>query len=110
MNKIITLGFVFVLTLWISHMSVASQMHPQNQKLVKLGYMPSPKYYPEIPRIPATYAKMLFDQGKAKFLYVAYSPNNLIVGGMYLTEDQVHSVPLSKFGLKKGQPLVIYCQ
>jgi hypothetical protein len=109
-TKIIS-GLVLVAVILVGQPAIASTtMHPYNQKLVKLGYMPAPKYYPEIPRIPATYAKHLYDQGQAKFLYVAYSSKHLIVGATYLTEDQVHTVPLSKFGLKKGEPLVIYCQ
>lgn len=103
-------GLVLVAAMLTGQPAFASTMHPYNHTLVKMGYMPAPKYYPEIMRIPATYAKHLYDQGKAKFLYVSYSPDNLIVGATYLTEDQVHSVPLSKFGLKKGEPLVIYCQ
>jgi len=111
MTTKIVLGLVLVAVILVGQPAIASTtMHPYNQKLVKLGYMPAPKYYPEIPRIPATYAKHLYDQGKAKFLYVAYSPDNLIVGASYLTEDQVHTVPFSKFGLKDGEPLVIYCQ
>jgi hypothetical protein len=106
-SKIIS-GLILVVAMLVGQPAVASTIHPYNQKLVKMGYMPAPKYYPEIPRIPATYAKHLYDQGQAKFLYVSYSPDNLIVGATYLTEDQVHSVPLSKFGLKKGEPLVIY--
>lgn len=111
MTTKIVLGLVLVAVILVGQPAIASTtMHPYNQKLVKLGYMPAPKYYPEIMRIPATYAKHLYEQGKAKFLYVSYSPDNLIVGASYLTEDQVHSVPLSKFGLKEGEPLVIYCQ
>ena len=110
MKSKIICGLVLVAMMLIGQSAVASTMHPYNQKLVKMGYMPAPKYYPEIPRIPATYAKHLYDQGQAKFLYVSYSPDNLIVGATYLTEDQVHTVPLSRFGLKKGEPLVIYCQ
>jgi len=108
MTSKIVFGLVLVSVVLVGQPAFASTMHPYNQKLVKMGYMPAPKYYPEIMRIPATYAKHLYDQGKAKFLYVAYSPDKLIVGATYLTEDQVHTVPLSKFGLKKGEPLVIY--
>lgn len=84
-----------------------SKIHPENIRLVNMGYMSTPKYYPEIQRIPAGYAKKLWQEGKARFVYVSYSKQNLIIGGIYIDTESPSVSELKLFN--NEQPIVIYC-
>lgn len=84
------------------------QLHPINKKLVQLGLMPIPKYYPEVPRITAHQAYSLYSSGKALFVLISYSDKHLIVGGFHLTEDKPPKINPNRLPFKPGQVLVTY--
>lgn len=101
------LFFVFILMLPAANASVG-ELHPINKKLVQMGFMPVPKYYPEIPRIPAEQAFLLYKQGKALFVLISYHDKDLIVGGIHLTEDKPPRINPNKLPAKKNQIIVVY--
>lgn len=84
------------------------KLHPMNQKLVQMGMMPVPKYYPEIPRITAEMAYSLYLSGKALFTLISYSDQHLIVGGIHLTENKPPSMDPNTLPFQPGQILVVY--
>lgn len=86
----------------------AGKLHPLNARLIKAGLMPYPKYYPEIPRIPASYAYQLYKTGKALFALISYHNKDQIVGGLWLTEGKYPTINPNKLPFKKGQCLVLY--
>ncbi len=85
-----------------------ARLHPRNRKLIKLGLMPYPKYYPEIPRITAREALALYKQHKALFILISHQDLHLIVGGIHLTEGEYPRIDPNRLPLKKGQVLVLY--
>lgn len=84
------------------------QLHPINKKLVQMGIMPVPKYYPEVPRITAQQAYSLYLSGKALFVLISSSNHHLIVGGLHLTEDKPPRIDPNRLPFRPGQILVAY--
>lgn len=101
---------ILILTLSAPFVSVASNggLHPFNQRLIELGYMPYPKYFPEVPRIPVYYAKKLWEEGEARFIFVSYQKKDLIVGAVHL-DTEVPPFDISQFKLTgEDQVIVVY--
>lgn len=83
-------------------------LHPMNKRLIDFGYMPYPKYFPQVPRIPVNYAKKLWSEGKARFILVSYQKKELIVGAVHL-DNEVPPFDISKFRLTSDeQTIVVY--
>ncbi len=83
-------------------------LHPMNKRLIDHGYMPYPKYYPQIPRIPVNYAKKLWEEGEARFILVSYQKKELIVGAVHL-DNEVPPFDISRFRLTgPDQTIVVY--
>ena len=83
-------------------------MHPVNKRLMDLGIMGHPKYYPEVPRITATAARHYYQEGKARFVLISHSDRHLILGGIHLTEDLPPRMNPNTIPLLPDQILITY--
>ena len=99
---------VFVV-LGVGSYAFSSNMHPANVRLVQMGFMPPPMYFPEVPRIPAYYAKKLWENGEARFFLVSYSSLHLIVGGIHLgAGTDFYNLDFPRLNVRPGDTLVFY--
>lgn len=105
---ILFISFMFVFSSPNISDAGKSNLHPMNKRLVDLGYMPYPKYFPQVPRIPVNYAKKLWEEGKARFILVSYQKKELIVGAVHL-DNEVPPFDISRFKLTgPDQTIVVY--
>ena len=105
--RILLLGLILFFMLPVS-LSFADKLHPLNKRLIDAGYMPYPKYYPHVPRVPAYAAKHYYDSGKATFVLVSHSNRDLIFGARHLTEDMPGGINPANLLIKKDHILVLY--
>ena len=112
MYKKTTLIALFLISMLFLHEEVfgksKAKLHPMNAKWIKQGLMKYPRYFPEIPRIPAEMAYGLYLQNKALFVYASHKNDYLIVGGIHFTEAQLDKINPDKLPFKPGQILIIY--
>lgn len=105
--KITVLAVLVVLS--VGSYAISANMHPANVRLVQLGFMPPPKYFPEVPRIPAYYAKKLWENGEARFFLVSHSSLHLIVGGIHLgAGTDFYNLDFPSLKVIPGDTLVFY--
>ncbi|TRO83360.1 hypothetical protein [Trichloromonas acetexigens] len=98
---------ILVLLFSGTNVNAKNLMHPLNERNVAIGLMPRPKYYPEVPRVTAVYAKYLYDQGQGFF--IAVSTHDIqIVGGIQMTEREVWDTDFSKIKIPDNKIVFVY--
>jgi hypothetical protein len=98
---------IFISTTVCAISSGTTPLHPLNKRNIEFGLMPYPMYFPDVPRITARYAKSLYDDGKALFVYVGASDTR-IIGGIGMTEGEMWKFDAKNFNLKDDRILVVY--
>ena len=64
--------YVLCLMPLCSFSSEKVKFHPRNIKLIKQGLIPPMKYFPDVPRITASEALMLYRSTKAMFIAIGH--------------------------------------
>ncbi|MDY0131703.1 MAG: hypothetical protein RBR53_03450 [Desulforegulaceae bacterium] len=109
MKRIKIIFLFLVLFVGFSSNVFSKNVHPINLKLIKHGYLKAvPKYYPEVPRIPANTALNLYNSNQALFILVSYHNKDLIPGAFHFTEGQIAKINPNKLPLKNKKCLIVY--
>lgn len=109
LKKVIVFLGIFALLFATAGYAQSSRLHPVNKRLMDLGLMGHPKYYPEVPRITANAALHYYNEGKARLVLISHSDRHLIVGGIHLTEDRPPRMNPNSIPLLPDQVLITYC-
>jgi len=96
-----------ILLLFCQQVTAGELLHPLNKRNIAIGLMPYPKYFPEVPRVTAVYAKHLYDKGKGFFIGVS-THDVQIVGGMQMSEREVWDTDFGSLNIPDDKAVIVY--
>jgi hypothetical protein len=85
-------------------------MHPRNELLIRLGMMPDGPLHPSVPRVTASQALLMYQNGQARIAWVG-EDGRKVVGAYHVRGTTVYDVEYynKNIRLSKGQALLLYC-
>jgi len=112
-NKSLKANLPFVLIiigiLITSISNAGEKVHPYNKILMKLYPRPFKMPFPQVPRILAREALMLYKMNKAIFVHIG-DEGPQVAGGFHFREMEAYKINLAFFkALSKSKFIILYC-